>query len=360
MRIGIVAPPWFELPPRGYGGIESMCYWLAEGLVARGHDVTLIGAGRRHTSARFVSTFDEPPTARLGEAYPEVIHLAEAARVLESADVQVVHDHTLAGVLLAFGRAAPTVVTAHGPVNGDASAYYRHLVGHISLVGISDAQRRSVPGLPWVGTVYNGIPVDEYPVRHEKEDFVLFLGRMSPEKGAPIAIDAARAAGVPIVLAAKCNEPPERAYFETFVRLKLGPGVEWFGEADTVAKKDLLGRARCLVFPIQWEEPFGIVMVEAMACGTPVVALDGGSVPEVVMDGVTGFICDRPEELPAAISGAGRLSPTACRAHAARRFDIARMAEGYEVVYSEALRSRAATRRASEANAQLARLGPVL
>ena len=189
MRIGMVAPPWFELPPRGYGGIESMCYWLAEGLVARGHDVTLIGAGPRHTSARFVSTFDEPLTARIGEAYPEVIHLAEAARALEAADVDVVHDHTLAGVLLAFGRAAPTVVTAHGPVNGDASAYYRRLGRRISLVGISDRQRRSAPELPWVGTVYNGIPVDDYPFCDRKEDFILFLGRMSPEKGAPVAID---------------------------------------------------------------------------------------------------------------------------------------------------------------------------
>jgi glycosyltransferase involved in cell wall biosynthesis len=340
MRIGIVAPPWFELPPRGYGGIESMCYWLAEGLVARGHDVTLIGAGPRHTSARFVSTVDEPPTARVGEAYPEVIHLAEAARALESADVEVVHDHTLAGVLLAFGRDAPTVVTAHGPVNADAAAYYRRLDGCISLVGISDVQRRSGPGLPWVGTVYNGIPTDEYTFREGKEDFVLFLGRMSAEKGAPIAIDAARAAGVPIVLAAKCNEPPEQAYFEAFVRPKLGPGVEWFGEADTDAKKDLLARARCLVFPIQWEEPFGIVMVEAMASGTPVVALKGGSVPEVVVDGVTGIICDTPEELPAAIARVEGMSPAACRAQAAR-FDIARMAEGYEAVYSEALRARA-------------------
>jgi glycosyltransferase involved in cell wall biosynthesis len=316
-----------------------MCYWLAEGLVARGHDVTLIGAGRRHTSARFVSTCDEPPTARLGEAYPEVIHLAEAARALEVAEVEVVHDHTLAGVLLAYGRTAPTVVTAHGPVNGDAAAYYRRLGKRISLVGISDAQRRSAPELPWVGTVYNGIPVEEYPFSERKDDFVAFLGRMSPEKGAPIAIDAARAAGVPIVVAAKCNEVAERSYFEAFVRPKLGPGVEWIGEADTATKKDLLARARCLVFPIQWEEPFGIVMVEAMACGTPVVALDGGSVPEVVVDGVTGVICHQPEELPEAIRSAERLSPAACRAQA-RRFDIARMAEGYEAVYSESLRSR--------------------
>src|SRR5437867_10522174 len=160
---------------------------------------------------------------------------------------------------------------------------------------------------------------------------------MSPEKGAPVAIDAARAAGVPIVLAAKCNEAPERAYFETFVRPKLGPGVEWIGEADAAAKKDLLGRARCLVFPIQWEEPFGIVMVEAIACGTPVVALNGGSVPEVVVDGVTGIICHGPEELPAAIGRAERVSPAACRTHAARRFDLAQMAEAYEAVYSEAL-----------------------
>ena len=337
MRIGIVAPPWFELPPRGYGGIEWMCYWLAEALVARGHDVTLIGAGRNLTSARFFSTSAEPPTARLGEAFPEVVHVAQAADILEAEGVEVVHDHTLSGILLASGRPVPTIVTAHGPVTVDAGRLYRQLGRRISLVAISDAQRHGTPDLPWVGTVYNGIPVEQYPFSDQKEDFALFLGRMNPEKGAPLAIDAARAAGVPIVLAAKCNEPAERAYFDAEVRPKLGPGVSWIGEADTATKKALLSRARCLLFPIQWQEPFGIVMVEAMACGTPVVALPGGSVPEVVVDGVTGFICHEPEELPSAIRRAELIDPGACRERAIRHFDVQRMAEGYESVYSEAL-----------------------
>ncbi|HEY8200860.1 MAG TPA: glycosyltransferase family 4 protein [Actinomycetota bacterium] len=339
MRIGIVAPPWFELPPRGYGGIEWMCHWLTEALVARGHDVTLVGAGRSSSSARFYSTSREPPTARLGEAFPEVVHVAAAAAILEERDVEVVHDHTLSGPLLSFGRPVPTVVTAHGPVTADARAYYHRLGRRISLVAISDAQRRGTPDLPWVGTVYNGIPVREYPFSNSKEDFVLFLGRMSPEKGIPLAIDAAQAAGLPIVLAAKCNEPAEHAYFASEVRPKLGPGVIWIGEANTATKKALLERARCLLFPIQWQEPFGIVMVEAMACGTPVVALPGGSVSEVVLDGVTGFICPEPEQLPAAIRKAELIDPKACRERAVHHFDVERMAEGYETVYSESVLS---------------------
>ena len=337
MRIGIIAPPWFELPPRGYGGIEWMCHWLTEALVARGHDVTLIGAGRAATSARFHSTTHTPPTARLGEAFPEVVHVAEAARILEELEVDVVHDHTLSGPLLSFGRVAPTIVTAHGPVTPDARALYGRLGRHISLVAISDAQRHGTPDLPWVGTVYNGVPVRQYPFSSRKENFVLFLGRMSPEKGVPLAIDAAREAGFPLVIAAKCNEPKERAYFDAEVRPKLGPDVTWIGEADTVTKKDLLSRARCLVFPIRWEEPFGIVMVEAMACGTPVVALPGGSVPEVVAHGVTGFVCRGPSELPAAIRRAETILPQACRERAAAHFSVDRMAEGYEAVYSEAV-----------------------
>jgi glycosyltransferase involved in cell wall biosynthesis len=148
VRVAIVAPPWFELPPRGYGGIEWICYLLAEGLTARGHDVTLIGAGSRHTSARFLSTYDVPPSLRLGEPIPEVVHQAEVDRFLARLRPEIVHDHTLLGPLLARGRPWPTVVTAHGPVQGELGDYYRKTADDISLVAISDSQRRLAPDLP--------------------------------------------------------------------------------------------------------------------------------------------------------------------------------------------------------------------
>lgn len=341
MRIAIVAPPWFELPPRGYGGIEWMCFWLAQGLSARGHDVTVIGAGRSRVSGRFVATYDVAPSARLGDPFPEVLHAARVARALRSIQTDLVHDHTLAGPLLAFERPVPTVVTAHGPITGETRDYFTALGDSVSLVAISHSQRGTNRGLPWAATIHNGIPVAEYPFRTEKDGFAIFLGRMNPEKGAHLAIDAARAADCPIVIAAKCNEPPEQAYFRAEVLPRIGPGAHWIGEADHQLKKDLLSRARCLVFPIQWPEPFGIVMVEAMACGTPVVALKAGSVTEIVVDGVTGFVCERPEELPEAIKAAHHLDPAKCRDRATA-FDIDRMVSRYEDVYLGAIEHRAA------------------
>jgi glycosyltransferase involved in cell wall biosynthesis len=339
LRIGVIAPPWFEVPPRAYGGIEWVCYWLTEGLIARGHDVTLVAAGPNRTSARFVRTIDQPPSARLGETLPELIHAARAAQALDATSIDVIHDHCLAGPLVGFGRPVPALVTAHGSVDGELADYYRVLPQHVSLVAISDAQRRIAPDLRWIGTVHNAIKVAEYPFQVEKDDYVLFLGRMGPEKGAHLAIDAAREAGWHAIVAGKCNEPREHAYFDDAVHPRLGPDAEYIGEADTKTKKELLARTRCLVFPIQWNEPFGLVMVEALACGTPVVALGGGSVGEVVEHDVTGYICDLASELPEAIKRADLIEPSDCRRRAETLFDVTAMVSGYEAVYRKALQS---------------------
>lgn len=341
LRIAMVAPPWFELPPVGYGGIESVVADLVDALVARGHEVTLVGAGCNGTRAqRFVQVFPEPPSQRLGEAMPEVLHAAAAARAVEGLDVDLVHDHCCAGPLLARGRRTPTVVTAHGPVTGEVGDYYRYLGDSIELVAISDAQRRLNPDLNWVGRVHNAIDVGTFPYREDKDDYVLFLGRFNPDKGAHLAIDAARRAGRRIVLAGKLNEAAEKAYFEAEIRPRLGRDAEYVGEADATTKRELFSGARCLVFPIQWEEPFGMVMIEAMACGTPVVATRRGSVPEVVADGETGYVVDDLEDLPARIVAAEELSPAACRRHVRDRFDLPVLAEGYERVYRTLVEGR--------------------
>jgi glycosyltransferase involved in cell wall biosynthesis len=334
----MIAPPWFTVPPQGYGGVENMCADLVDGLVERGHEVTLIGAGRPGTRAgRFVPTYLEPPSDRLGEPLPEVLHTAAVARILAGLDVDLVHDHTLAGPLLARGRAVPTVVTMHGPVTGEPGEYHRQLGETVSLVAISAAQRRAAPELAWRGTVHNAVDVTSFPFRAEKDEMVLFLGRLHPDKGVHLAIDAARGAGLPIVIAGKCSEQVEREYFRTSIEPRLGPDVTVFGPADAAAKRELLARATALVFPILWEEPFGMVMIEAMACGTPVVALRRGAVPEVVVDGVTGILCDDPADLAAAITATRDLSPAACRAHVEQSFDAASMVGGYEAVYREVL-----------------------
>jgi glycosyltransferase involved in cell wall biosynthesis len=338
MHIAMVAPPWFRMPPAAYGGIEWMCYYLIQGLEARGHDVTLIGVDQSNTRAkRFYRSFQEAPSARLGEPWPEVMHAAYAGRVIKETAPDIVHDHTLAGPLLAFGRPVPTVITAHGPVDGEIGKYYELLSSEVSLIAISDAQRRMAPHLAWIGRVYNAIPIDEYPFPEHKEDYLLWLGRMNPEKAPHLAITAARAVGAPIVLPGKCSEPAERAYFDEEVKPLLGEDVDWIGEANTERKKELLAGARCFVFPIQWQEPFGIVMVEALACGTPVVGLRAGSLPEIVEDGVTGFVRDSPDELPDAIQAVDRIDPRVCRERIAGRFDVDAMVEGYERAYRNAL-----------------------
>jgi glycosyltransferase involved in cell wall biosynthesis len=337
VRIVVIAPPWYEIPPEAYGGVESMSYYLVEGLTGRGHEVTLIGAGRDQTSADFIPTYRDPPVGlgRPEAAFHELLHAARAEQALRELEYDVVHDHTFAGPLAAHGRTAPTLMTIHGPPRGEILEYYRALSADVSMVAISGSQRRMAPDLPWLGTVHNGIAVEEYPFRAKKEDFVLFLGRMNPDKGAHVAIEAARAAGRRLVLAGKCSEDMERRYFEDEVRPRLGPDVEWIEEADAERKKELCASARCLLFPIQWEEPFGMVMIEAMACGTPVVALERGSVPEVVLDGVTGFVMRSAEELPGAIDRVDELDPFRCRAHVQERFDVSRMVDGYQAMYRQ-------------------------
>jgi glycosyltransferase involved in cell wall biosynthesis len=338
LRVGVVAPPWFPIPPAGYGGIEWICHWLVQGLAARGHHVTLVAAGEQHPDVRLLSTFRRPPSGRLGQALPELLHAALADQLLAGLELDVVHDHSAAGPLTASGRPIPTVVTAHHPTEGEAGRYYRAIADRVALVAISEAQRRLLPELAWAGVVHNGIPVAQYPYRADKDDFALFLGRMGPDKGAHRAIVAARAAGVPLMLAAKCSEPGELAYFDQQIRPHLGADVTWVGEADTATKQDLLARARCLLFPVRWQEPFGIVLVEALACGTPVVALAGGAVAEILTNGRTGLITDQPQQLPGLLARVGRLDPAACRERA-WRFDVAAMVAGYEAIYTRLART---------------------
>jgi len=334
LRIAMIAPPWFQVPPDAYGGIEQLVADLVRTLADRGHEVTLIGAGNGdHLDATVLNTFDAPQAERIGESLPEALHAARAANLLDGLDVDVVHDHCLTGPLTAAARNARTVVTVHGPVTGELGDLYAELGDAVELVAISDAQRSFRPDLNWVATVHNAIDVAGFPYRGDKQDYVLFLGRMSHDKGVHVAIEATRGAGQRLVIAAKCAEEPEQAYFDEYVRPRLGPDVDFVGEADLDRKRELLRDARCLILPVLWEEPFGLVMVEALACGTPVVALRRGSVPEIVLPGENGLICDEPQDLPAALAEVGTIDPKACRRDAERRFDLPVMAQRYEHVY---------------------------
>jgi glycosyltransferase involved in cell wall biosynthesis len=338
----MVAPPWYEVPPEGYGGTEQVIADLADGLTARGHHVVLVAAGGDHTEAELRRTFDEPPEG-LGTAdgaRVELLHAIRAARELDGLDLDIVHDHSFAAPLLARGRTVPTVITTHGPLAEEVAATYAIARG-ISLVAIADHQRRQHLSLPWVGTVHNGIRVSTYPFSPTKDGPFVFLGRMSPDKGPDIAAKIARALDAPLVIAAKCEDPQEERYLEETIQPLLGDGVRYIGTADADEKRELLRAARALLFPIRWEEPFGLVMVEAMACGTPVIATPRGSVPEVVVDGETGFIRDDFDGLVDAARRASEIDPDACRRRATEHFDAEVMVEGYERVFTQVI---AATR----------------
>ncbi|HYN97532.1 MAG TPA: glycosyltransferase family 4 protein [Pilimelia sp.] len=346
--MALVAPPYFDVPPAAYGGVEAVVADLADALVERGHTVTLFGAGAAGTAAAFVPVWERTIPERLGEPFPELVNAAVSRRAVEVLAVtdglDVVHDHTSSGPLNAPAYASlglPTVVTMHGPVDDDMYRYYGSLGRDVDMVAISERQRALAPDLNWVGTVHNGLRLDAWPYRPEKGDYALFLGRFHPHKAPHLALDAAHEAGLPLVLAGKCAEPVEKEYFERAIRPRLTADDRVFGVADAAAKRELLAGARCLLFPVQWEEPFGMVMIEAMACGTPVVALRAGAVPEVVVDGVTGFILDDPAELAGALGRVGRLDPAACRQRVADHFSVAKLAAGYEAAYRLALAHRA-------------------
>ncbi|AYF79450.1 glycosyltransferase family 4 protein [Nocardia yunnanensis] len=341
----MVVPPYFDIPPKAYGGVEAVVADLVDALVERGHRVTLLGAGVNGTKGEFQSLWDRAQSERLGDPFPEVVHALKARRALERLAVteglDLVHDHTFAGPLnmpVSRELGVPTVVTVHGPVYGDPYLYYSELGPDAHLVAISDRQQSLAPDLNWVGRVHNALRVQDWPFRTDKDDYALFLGRFTADKAPHLALEAAHAAGLPLILAGKCAEPPELRYFESAVRPLLTERDQMFGMADAAAKRELLSRARCLVFPVQWEEPFGMVMIEAMVCGTPVVALRGGAVAEVIVDGVTGRVCDDPAELPAAIAEVQGYDPHAMRKHVESNFGADTLGRGYEEIYRRVVR----------------------
>ncbi|WP_020524758.1 glycosyltransferase family 4 protein [Catelliglobosispora koreensis] len=344
LRIALVVPPYFDIPPRAYGGVEAVVADLANALVEHGHQVTMIGAGTNGTKADFLAVWPEAVAGRLGEAFPEIAHTSlarQAVAELHATDgLDVVHDHTGGGPLNApffatLGLA--TVVTVHGPVNGDLGLLYKSLRDHIQLVAISHRQRELAPGLPWIGTVHNALSIHDWPYQERKEDYALFLGRFHQDKGAHLALDAAHAAGIPLVLAGKCAEPVEKEYFDREIQPRMTSSDHFYGMANAEEKRILLAAAKCLLFPIQWEEPFGMVLIEAMACGTPVIALRGGAVSEIVGHGETGLICDHPHELAEAIRQVHQINPAACRRRVTLRFNADRLASGYENAYRAAM-----------------------
>jgi glycosyltransferase involved in cell wall biosynthesis len=338
MRIAQIAPLQESVPPQRYGGTERVVSSLVEELVRRGHDVTLFASGDSSTNATLVPVV--PRALRLSgvrDALPAA--LLALGMVYERAhEFDIIHSHIDYPTLpFARLRATPTVLTCHGRLDllhvHPIFEYFREG----NLVSISDNQRRLLPAWNWVGTVYNGIDLVNFTLRPRPGHYLAFLGRISPEKGIEDAITVAKLAGVPLKIAAKVDPVDEDYYRERIRPLLDHPLIEFVGEISDREKDAFLGQALALIFPVRWPEPFGLVMVEAMATGTPVIAGRFGSVPEVVEDSETGYICDSLEEMVLAIRRLDEIDRTACRRHTERRFSSQRMAEDYVTVYQTLL-----------------------
>lgn len=337
-RIGILAPPWIPVPPPAYGGIETVLDGLAHALVRRGHAVRMVAAeGSRVAGVEMVEL--PVPATPMGNVVGDFAHALAGFDAL--ADVDIVLDHSgVAGAALADAHPAPVLHVCHGTLVGALGDVYAGLTRHVAalrLVAISRAQRRTLPEVPMAGVCHNGLDVDAIPYGRGEGGYLAFVGRMAPEKAPDAAIRIARLAGLPLRMAAKCRDPAERAYFEAHVRPLLGPDVDWLGEIDHAARARLLAGAVALVFPIAWEEPFGMVMIEALAAGTPVLATPRGAAPEIVRDGLTGFLRHAERDLADAVPRARALDRRTCRADVSERFSAVAMARSYEALIDTTL-----------------------
>ena len=338
MRIAIIASPWLPVPPVSYGGTETVLDALARGLCAAGHEVVLYATGdstcpvpRRHLFEVAAGTGLDPAIEI------EHVRAAYADERVRSADV--VHDHTIVGLEEAMRHPDLTVLhTNHGPFGGESLAVHRRVAHRVAIIAISHDQARHAHGVPVEAVIHHGTDVGAI-APGDGGDHALFLGRMDPTKGVADACKVATRAGVPLRIAAKMREPNEVAYFSEEVEPLLGDGIHYVGEVDHDAKLELLRGARCLLNPIAWSEPFGMVMIEALACGTPVVASAIGSVPELVDEGLTGFVCANDDALVSGVRNATQLDRRLCRKTAESRFSTERMVQDHIAVY-ERVRAR--------------------
>lgn len=331
MRIMLVAPPWLPVPPRAYGGTEAVIDELARGLVAAGHEVLLCATGESSCPVPLRAAY-ECGQGTQGGAEIERRHVMHAYEV--AGDFDVVHDHTLFGPRYAARFPDLAVVTTnHGPFDAELAPVYRDIAERVPIIAISAAQARDADGIPIAAMIHHGVDPRRFPFRAHAGDYVLFLGRMSPAKGAHRAARVARAAGQRLVIAAKMHETEERRYFEERVRPLLDEDVVYVGEVGGRDKLDLLAGARALVNPITWPEPFGLVMIEALACGTPVLAFPNGAAPEIVSHGSTGFLCSDEGDMAMRLRQVTELDRGACRASVERWFSTDRMVAAHLELY---------------------------
>lgn len=337
MRILEIAPPWFPVPPVRYGGIELVVAGLTDGLVAAGHDVTLAAAGGSSTRARLIHHHDTAPSASLGDPIVELPHLLAAYGHRHEFDV--IHDHTTVGVGVgALLDGPPRVHTVHGPWTPGVADLLTTVAGRVNVVAISQDQASRRPaGLELAGVLHNGIDTTRFPFDERGDGHLAWIGRASPDKGADVAIEVARRLGRPLRMAVKVNEPDEHVWWhEVIAGLPPGADVDVVLNATHAEKLEVLRGADAMLFPISWEEPFGLVMIEANACGVPVVAWSRGAAPEVLEDGRTGVLVE-PGDIDGLCLGVRsaveHIDRRACRQRVEERFSVERMVAGHVELY---------------------------
>jgi glycosyltransferase involved in cell wall biosynthesis len=339
LRVAMLAPPWISVPPPGYGGVEAVVSVLSEALVRRGNDVTLFCAPGSTSTARVVTLLAQSHPDEIERSLFEVDHVARAFAAIDrgrgTLRFDVVHDHCgFTALGMADRLDTPLVHTLHGQFTHATAAFYTQHESKATLVAISRAQRAKAPqSMHGVAVIPNPIDVRAWPLQERKEDYVLWIGRMTAEKGPHRAIAAARAAGVPLVLAGVI-QPGQQTFFDREIAPHIdGDRVCFLGEVGGALKRSVFAGARALLMPISWEEPFGMVMVEALACGTPVIAFPAGAASELVIDGRTGFLVRDERAMAAAIGRLGSIAARDCRAWVAQHCDVDVVAEAYESAY---------------------------
>lgn len=344
MRILQIAPLWETVPPPSYGGTEAVVHVLVEELVKRGHDVTLWASGDSRTSARLKYCYPRSLRSADDLTCKSVYSWQHVAMAMaEARDYDIVHNHAGEEVLALSHMVpdAPMLTTMHCLITPDTKFVWDRYRGHYNA--ISWAERRSMPEVKratFAGVVHNAIDVSSFPFESEKEDYLLFLSRISVEKGPHLAVEVARRTGRRLLIAGKVDEVDRDFYASTVAPLIDGDQVVFLGEADAKMKRELYKKAYCVLMPITWDEPFGLVMVEAQACGTPVLAFNRGAAPELIRDGFTGFLTNEVDEMVKSVHYVSNIDPAACRRHVARLFDAPVMAENYLRVYESILRDQ--------------------
>ena len=339
MRIAQVAPLWESVPPRLYGGTERIVSYLTEELVRLGHDVTLFASGDSITAARLEAICAHALRLNTGifnRDAPMTMLMEHALG--KTGDFDIVHSHLdFMGFPLARRNPTPTVTTFHGRLDlPELEPVFREYA-EMPMVSISNSQRKPVSWANWHATVYHGLPRDLYGLHPNSGDYLAFLGRIAPEKRPDHAIELAKRVGIPLRIAAKVD-PADQEYFRTEIEPLLShPLIDYIGEITDAEKQDFLGHAMALVCPYDWPEPFGLVLIEALACGTPVLAYRRGSIPEIIDDLSTGFVCEGLDEMTAAIKGIPEIDRRQCRQTFEQRFTVERMAQNYLQVYEQVL-----------------------